>query len=629
MNKAEKVSDAAMSENRKRGAPEAEDPQASAKARLDLLCSILHGHVEEPLDDDLDKLIAAVSEDFGDEQEDEGFAANYDVFGAGHWWEEASNSTDFGKLDKDGLPDDLISEAMAQEIQSFKDRGVYEVVDRSELGECANPVMLSTKWVLKNKGTKEAPVAKARLVAREFVSKAIDRDSLFSGTPGLPAMRFLVSRTVSSRGGRRSRYRLMAMDVKTAFLYGRATRDLFIELPSSDPASKDANKIGRLIKSLYGTRDAPQRWAAECAGTLEKLGFVESRVVPSVFVHVERDTLLTLHVDDFLVSAEEDQLVWLRDSLKQHYELKAQIIGPEDHLGKSVEYLQRTIKWEDDGVTVESDQRHVKELVRTMGMETCKVVNTPLTAQDMKDEPTEKPELEASLNAQATRRFRRGAAIAVYLSQDRPDIAAASCHLARKMSAPNVRDEEKLRRVTRYLRGRPRGLLRFKYQEESTEIVVTTDSDWANDSRSRRSHSGGVIQIGNHLISHWCRIQGIIALSSGEAELYASITGITRALGVLHLGRSLWGESWGSVRHRVDSAACKSIISRKGSGSLKHLSTKDMWVQEAVRRYQVVEEKIPREINSADMLASYTGAKSMDAHLERLNCEVFYFARGR
>ena len=51
-------------------------------------------------------------------------------------------------------------------------------------------------------------------------------------------------------------------------------------------------------------------------------------------------------------------------------------------------------------------------------------------------------------------------------------------------------------------------------------------------------------------------------------------------------------------------------------------------MQEAVRRYQVTEEKIQREVNSADMLASYTGAKSMDAHLERLNCEVFYFAKG-
>ena len=169
-------------------------------------------------------------------------------------------------------------------------------------------------------------------------------------------------------------------------------------------------------------------------------------------------------------------------------------------------------------------------------------------------------------------------------------------------------------------------MLKFDYQQETNEITVTTDSDWANDARSRKSHSGGVLLRGGHLLGHWCRIQSVIALSSGEAELYASIVGVTRALGLLHLGRSLWGEAWGAIRHQVDSAACKSIICRKGAGSIKHLSTKDLWIQEAVRRYGIVEEKVPREQNAADALAPYTAPKALHEHMSRLNCEVFYFA---
>ena len=53
--------------------------------------------------------------------------------------------------------------------------------------------MLSVKWVLTNKGTPKAPVPKARLVAREFVSNALDRDTLFLGTPGLAIARSLIS----------------------------------------------------------------------------------------------------------------------------------------------------------------------------------------------------------------------------------------------------------------------------------------------------------------------------------------------------------------------------------------------------------------------------------------------------
>ena len=115
------------------------------------------------------------------------------------------------------------------------------------------------------------------------------------------------------------------------------------------------------------------------------------------------------------------------------------------------------------------------------------------------EEVKDKPELNEPLTEQATKRYRRGTAIAVYLSQDRPDISAASCHLARRMQSPTVRDEEKLRRVVRYLRGKPRAVMRYDYQPLTTEITVATDSDWANDARSRRSHSGGVITMGGAL----------------------------------------------------------------------------------------------------------------------------------
>ena len=68
-------------------------------------------------------------------------------------------------------------------------------------------VMLSAKWVITNKGTVECPKPKARLVAREFASDAIDRDTLFSGTPGLSIARSLISRaaTVWDRQERNSR----------------------------------------------------------------------------------------------------------------------------------------------------------------------------------------------------------------------------------------------------------------------------------------------------------------------------------------------------------------------------------------------------------------------------------------
>ena len=43
--------------------------------------------------------------------------------------------------------------------------------------------------------------------------------------------------------------------------------------------------------------------------------------------------------------------------------------------------------------------------------------------------------------------------------------------------------------------------------------------------------------LGNHLIAAWSRVQPRIALSSGEADLYAGLRGISETLGVVHMMR--------------------------------------------------------------------------------------------
>ena len=53
------------------------------------------------------------------------------------------------------------------------------------------------------------------------------------------------------------------------------------------------------------------------------------------------------------------------------------------------------------------------------------------------------------------------------------------------------------------------------------KYVVFGDSDWAG-SESRRSTTGAFVQYGLHPIEFSCSTQDVIALSSGEAELYAT-----------------------------------------------------------------------------------------------------------
>ena len=172
-----------------------------------------------------------------------------------------------------------------------------------------------------------------------------------------------------------------------------------------------------------------------------------------------------------------------------------------------------------------------------------------------------------------------------------------------------------LKRVTRYVKGNPRVVITMTWQQMSNQMHLFTDSDWATCKDTRKSHSGGVLTLGSHLIAHWCRIQPRIALSFGEAELYFGVKGLSIALGTLYLMRDMCGASWGSLTHYVDATVCKSILLREGAGSIKHLETKYLWVQDAIQRENINVRKVPREENPADALASSSSPKTLWYHM--------------
>ena len=52
------------------------------------------------------------------------------------------------------------------------------------------------------------------------------------------------------------------------------------EIPKEDAASENPLLSVRLVRSLYGTRDAPQLWAKHVCGTLRGLGYPETKGAP-------------------------------------------------------------------------------------------------------------------------------------------------------------------------------------------------------------------------------------------------------------------------------------------------------------------------------------------------------------
>ena len=139
--------------------------------------------------------------------------------------------------------------------------------------------------------------------------------------------------------------------------------------------------------------------------------------------------------------------------------------------------------------------------------------------------------------------FRAVAARLNYLSQDRPDITFATMKLCSKMSRPDAQDLKNMKRVGRFLVGRPRVGCLFEWQAHPSALHALADADWAGDRQSRKWVSGGMILHGKHLIKGWTKQQSIVATSTAEAELYAGNRAATESMGFRRLPKT-WVESF-------------------------------------------------------------------------------------
>ena len=502
----------------------------------------------------------------------------------------------------------MVRKARQEEMVTFEEMGVYIYVRRETAMKDSGGKIIGVRWVDVKKGAG----VRSRLVAQEFNTGEV-RDDLFAGTPPLAAMRYLISDVAScGRKGPGNR-RLMVMDVKRAFLYGNIEESIYIELPEEDPKKKQGY-VGKLIKAMYGTRAAPQVWQKVVRKVMTGMEFTASRKYPNIYYHKNRDLKVMTHVDDFLCSGAKDDLKWLEAELSKEFEIKSEVLGKDAGEKSEVKFLGRTIRRKEWGLEYEADEKHVEVLMSEWNMQDSKPVSTPGTAEEKQKGCA--GDMEEKLDKKEAKEYRRAAARINYLAQDRADLAFAAKEVSRAMSDPNKGDVVRLKRVLRYLKGTPRIAIRYPWQDREQKITGFTDSDWAGCVKTRRSTSGGCIVVGKHLLHHWSSTQTTVALSSGEAELNALIKVTSELIGMVDLRQDCGEVS--QVEVFTDSSAARGIAMRQGCGKLKHVETRQLWVQEIVASKYMRLEKVPRADNPADAFTHHWLAHEGDRHFGRL-----------
>ena len=157
-----------------------------------------------------------------------------------------------------------------------------------------------------NKGDEDDYNIRARLVVQEFSKGKLC--TIFAATPPLEAKKAFLSLAVTEgiEYGEGWHYKLGCIDIKRAYFYAPAKRDVYIKLPLEDLTE---GYCGKLNKSMYGIGDASLNWENEYIRFMTSVGFVRGLSSPCLFYHPGKYVRAVVYGDDFTMLGAEEQFV--------------------------------------------------------------------------------------------------------------------------------------------------------------------------------------------------------------------------------------------------------------------------------------------------------------------------------
>ena len=158
---------------------------------------------------------------------------------------------------------------------------------------------IKNKWIFKKKtdANRNVTVYKARLVAKGFRQiPGVDYDETFSPVAMLKSIRILLAIAAHFD------YEIWQMDVKTAFLNGNNEEELYMVQPEGFTDPKDAGKVCKLQRSIYGLKQASRSWNLRFDEVIKGFGFVQNKEESCIYKKVSGSSVafLVLYVDGIL-----------------------------------------------------------------------------------------------------------------------------------------------------------------------------------------------------------------------------------------------------------------------------------------------------------------------------------------
>ena len=138
--------------------------------------------------------------------------------------------------------------------------------------------------------------------------------------------------------------KLRHYDIGRVHFKGIAQRLIYIRLPAEDRQKYGEDKVGRLVKSMYGTQDASHIWQLDHVNLIcgESEGFQRGKHSAALFHNPNQEVRMAVNGDGFVCLSDDDGLKHIDTLLKSKYTAQDMgTLGFEDSDVKSLLLLNR------------------------------------------------------------------------------------------------------------------------------------------------------------------------------------------------------------------------------------------------------------------------------------------------
>lgn len=182
--------------------------------------------------------------------------------------------------------------------------------------------VVGCKWVYRIKRNPDGSINryKARLVAKGFNQQpGIDLIDTFSPVVKHTTIHLVLALATAYH------WPLCQLDVECAFFHGDLRETVFMAQLQGYIDPTKPTHVCRMIKSIYGLRQAPRAWFEKFSSKLLDLGFTLSASDPSLFVRASSKciTYLLIYVDDIIIIGNDSNFIHhLTSQLGLHFKMK-------------------------------------------------------------------------------------------------------------------------------------------------------------------------------------------------------------------------------------------------------------------------------------------------------------------